>query len=328
MITAGWRSPAAPRTRKDRLAVSFMTENPAIKTGFVSTNSITQGEQTGILWPDLLRRGLKIHFAHRTFQWSSEARGKAAVHCVIIGFALHDSPDKRLFDYETLQAEAHEVSAKNINPYLVDAADIVLSRRGDPISGAPSLLYGSKPADGGNLLFTKAERDDFLVKEPSAEPYIKRYTGSEEFINNIKRYCLWLRDCPPDKLRKMPEVMSRVENVKAMRLASRKGPTRALAQTPTVFSEPRQPTTDYLAIPEVSSENRTYIPMGILEKEVIASNKLYTLSNPTVYHFAVLSSAMHMGWTRSVTGRLKSDYQYSAGIVYNNFPWPQSETPF
>ena len=309
-----------------RKAADFMASNPAIKTAFVSTNSITQGEQVGILWPDLLRRGVKIHFAHRTFQWSSDLRGKAAVHCVIIGFALHDMPEKRLFDYETPQAEAHEIKAKNINPYLVDAADLVLSRRSSPLCAAPSLAYGSKPADGGNLLFSATERADFLNKEPAAAQYIKRFMGSEEFINNIERYCLWLADCPPDKLRKMPEVMGRVEKVKAMRLGSRKGPTRALADTPTVFTEMRQPTKDYLAIPEVSSESRKYIPIGFVSNSVIASNKLYTLSEPTVYQFAVLSSAMHMAWTRNVSGRLKSDYQYSAGIVYNNFPWPRAET--
>ncbi len=309
-----------------RKAAEYMADNRVIRTAFVSTNSITQGEQVGVLWPDLLKRGVKIHFAHRTFQWSSEARGKAAVHCVIIGFALHDITDKRIFDYATLQAEAHEFKAKNINPYLVNATDVVVSRRSSPLCSVPSILYGSKPADGGNLLFSATERDEFLNLESAAAPYIKRFIGSEEFINNIDRYCLWLVDCPPDQLRKLPEVLSRIEKVKAMRLDSQKGPTRALADTPTVFAELRQPTKDYLAIPEVSSETRNYIPIGFVSSDVIASNKLYTLAEPTIYHFAVLSSAMHMAWVRHVSGRLKSDYQYSAGIVYNNFPWPQTIT--
>lgn len=309
-----------------RKAAEFMADNPEIKTAFVSTNSITQGEQVGVLWPDLLKRGVKIHFAHRTFQWSSEARGKAAVHCVIIGFALHDATEKRIFDYETIQSEPHELKAKNINPYLVDAPDLVVSRRSSPLCAVPPLVYGSKPADGGNLLLTPTERVEFLQKEPAAAPFVRRFLGSEEFINNIERYCLWLIDCPPDQLRQMPEVFSRVEKVRAMRLASKKAPTRELADTPTVFAEIRQPSTDYLAIPEVSSESRNYIPIGFVSNDVIASNKLYTLSEPSIYYFGVLSSAMHMSYVRYVSGRLKSDYQYSAGIVYNNFPWPENVT--
>lgn len=309
-----------------RKAADFMADNQDIKTAFVSTNSITQGEQVGVLWPDLLRRGVKIHFAHRTFQWSSEARGKAAVHCVIIGFALHDTTDKRLFDYETPQSEALEVQVKNINPYLVDAPDVVVSRRSAPLCPAPPLVYGSKPADGGHLLFSSTERDAFLSKEPTAAPFIRRFIGSEEFINSIERYCLWLVDCPPDQLRKMPEVMNRVEKVKAMRLGSKKAPTRALANTPTVFAELRQPLTDYLIIPEVSSERRSYIPVGFMPRNVIASNLLYVMPNSTIYHFGVMCSAIHMAWVRAVCGRLKSDYRYSAGIVYNNFPWPVAAT--
>ncbi len=309
-----------------RKAVDYMSENKAIKSAFVSTNSITQGEQVGVLWADLLKRGVKIHFAHRTFQWSNEARGKAAVHCVIVGFALHDATEKLIFDYETPQAEAHEIKAKNVNPYLVDAPDVVVSRRGSPLCSVPHLVYGSKPADGGNLLFSSVERDEFLAIEPAATAYIRRFMGSEEFINNIQRFCLWLVDCQPDQLRKMPELIKRIEKVKAMRLESQKAPTRLLASTPTIFAELRQPTGDYLAIPEVSSESRNYIPMGIVSSDVIASNKLYTLAGSTIYHFGVLSSAMHMAWMRTTTGRLKSDYQYSTGIVYNNFPWPDIVT--
>ncbi len=307
-------------------AAEFMADNPAIKTAFVSTNSISQGEQVSILWPPLLRRGVKINFAHHTFQWSSEARGKAAVHCVIIGFALHDVEAKRLFDYETPQAEAHEVKAKNINPYLVDAPDTVVSRRSSPLCPVPPLVYGSKPTDGGNLLFTPAERVEFLRKEPTAAPFVRRFIGSEEFINGIERYCLWLIDCPPDQLRKMPEVLSRVEKVRAMRLGSKKGPTRELADTPTVFGELRQPSTDYLVIPEVSSERRRYIPVGFVLGNVIASNLLYVMPKSTIFHFGVMCSAMHMAWVRSVCGRLESRYRYSAGIVYNNFPWPENVT--
>ena len=305
-----------------RKAADFMADNSAIKSAFVSTNSITQGEQVGILWPDMLRRGVKIHFAHRTFQWSSEARGKAAVHCVIVGFALHDAAEKKLFDYETPQAEAHEIKAKNINPYLVDALDIFVEKRRKPIQQVSEIAFGNMPNDGGNLLLTAEEKDNLLQAEPEAAPYIRRFIGSEEFINNRERYCLWLKGVSPAVLKGLPFVLERVERVRNNRLASPRPTTRALANYPMMFGEIRQPETDYLAIPEVSSERRAYIPIGLVSKDVISSNKIYTLYKPTLYHFGVLSSAMHMAWTRTVCGRLESRYQYSAGIVYNNFPWP------
>ncbi len=309
-----------------RKAADFMEDNQEIKTGFVSTNSITQGEQVGVLWPDLLRRGVKIHFAHRTFQWSNEARGKASVHCVIIGFALHDATDKRLFDYETLQSEPHEIKVKNINPYLVDAPDIVVSRRNSPICAVPEIGIGNKPIDGGNYLFTPEERDEFIKIEPAAALYFRRWLGSIEFINGYERWCLWLGDCPPDKLRQMPEAMKRVEAVRRVRRASNSAPTRKLADTPTRFHVENMPDSSYLVIPEVSSERRRYIPIGFLSHETLASNKLRIFPNATLWHFGILSSIMHMSWMRSTTGRLKSDYQYSVSIVYNNFPWPQNLT--
>ena len=309
-----------------RKAADYMADNPTIKAAFVSTNSITQGEQVGILWPDLLKRGVKIHFAHRTFQWSSEARSKAAVHCVIIGFSLQDAEDKRIFDYETPQAEPHEIKAKNINPYLVDAVDIFVEKRRNPIQEVSELAFGNMPNDGGNLLLTREERDELIKNNPALESYIRRFIGSEEFINNTLRYCLWLQGVSPTIIKGFPPVLARVEKVRQNRLASLRQTTRELANLPMLFGEIRQPTIDYLAIPEVSSERRRFIPIGLVDKEVIASNKIYTLSGATLYHFGVLSSAMHMAWVRSVCGRLKSDYQYSAGIVYNNFPWPQAPT--
>ena len=310
-----------------RRAAEFMAGNRAIKTAFVSTNSITQGEQVGILWPDLLRRGLKIHFAHRTFQWSSEARGKAAVHCVIIGFALHDCTDKRLFDYETVQAEPHEIKAKNINPYLVDAPDIVLQNRKTPVSSAPLIVFGSMPNDGGHLMLSPDEMDTLLAHEPKAAKWIKPILGSVEFINREDRYCLWLVGISPQELRTMPAVLGRVEAVRSERLDSTRETTQGLASTPALFGEIRQPTSQYLAIPKTSSESRAYIPMAFLQPTIIANTELFAIAAATIYQFAILSSAMHMAWVRSVCGRLKSDYRYSAGIVYNNFPWPQAETP-
>jgi hypothetical protein len=270
-----------------RRAAEYMAGNPAIRTGFVSTNSITQGEQVGILWPDLLRRGLKIHFAHRTFQWSSEARGKAAVHCVIVGFGLQDCDGKRLFDYETVQAEAHELTAKHINPYLVDAADIFLEKRRQPIDRAPPLAFGNMPNDGGNLLLTTAERDDLLRKEPRAAAYVRRIIGSEEFINNGERYCLWLKGVSPAVLKSMPLILERIERVKAHRLASPRPTTQGLANVPMLFGEIRQPPSAFLAIPEVSSERRRYIPMGFVSSDVIPSNKIYAAAGVDLYHFGV-----------------------------------------
>jgi hypothetical protein len=309
-----------------RKAAEFMTDNPAIKSAFVSTNSITQGEQVGVLWPDMLRRGVKIHFAHRTFQWSSEARGKAAVHCVIVGFALYDTTDKRIFDYETPQAEAHEIKAKNINPYLVDAADAVLANRREPISKVPPIVFGSMPNDGGHLSLSPDKKADLLAKEPKAAPWVRPLLGSEEFINGKERFCLWLAGISPDELRAMPTVLERVEAVRRSRLASSRPTTRELATTSAIFGEIRQPISRYLAIPKTSSELRTYIPIGFLESDTIANTELFSIDGATLYHFGVLTSAMHMAWTRTVCGRLKSDYRYSAGIVYNNFPWPENAT--
>ncbi len=294
-----------------------------VRAAFVSTNSITQGEQVGILWPDLFRRGVNLHYAHRTFQWNSEARGKAAVHCVIIGFGLQDVAEKWLFDYDTPKSEPHAIKANNINPYLVDGPDVLLQRISSPYCNVPALAYGSKPVDGGNLLFSESERIELLAIEPNAERWIRAFMGSEELINGIPRYCLWLKDCPPDELRKMPAVMERINAVKEMRLKSNKEPTRQAAATPAVFAEIRQSSADYIAIPEVSSERRNFVPIGFYPSTTIASNLLYVLPNATLYHFGILSSTMHNAWMRSVCGRLESRYRYSAGIVYNNFPWPE-----
>ncbi len=306
-----------------RKAADYMAENTAIRAAFVSTNSITQGEQVGILWPDLFRRGVKLHYAHRTFQWNSEARGKAAVHCVIIGFGLQEVAEKWLFDYDTPQSEPHAAKATNINPYLVDGPDVVLQRVSSPRCNVPALAYGSKPVDGGNLLLSESDRLELLTIAPNAERWIRPFMGSEELIKGIPRYCLWLQNCPPDELRKMPAVIERIDAVKEMRLKSTKEPTRQAAATPTIFAEIRQSSADYVAIPEVSSERRGFIPIGFFPSTTIASNLLYVLPNASLFHFGILSSTIHNAWMRATCGRLKSDYRYSAGIVYNNFPWPE-----
>jgi hypothetical protein len=309
-----------------RKAAEYMADNPAIKTAFVSTNSITQGEQVGVLWADLLKRGVKIHFAHRTFQWSSEARGKAAVHCVIIGFALHDTLDKRLFDYETVQSEPHEIKAKNINPYLVDAPVSLVEKRSKPICDIPPINKGSEATDFGFLVLSPEEKADLLKTEPQAAKWIRHFIGGDEFINNIERYCLWMQGMEPTELKTMPKVMERVKQVQEVRFASGKPRTREWAKLPTLFTENRQPESDYLVIPKVSSERRSFIPIGFVSKEWIASGSIQVIPNATLYDFGVLSSAMHMAWMRTTAGRMKSDYQYSNSIVYNNFPWPQAVT--
>lgn len=305
-------------------AAEFMRAAPHVETAFVSTNSITQGEQVGVLWPILHQSyGLKINFAHRTFRWTSEARGKAAVHVVVIGLALHDRPTKVIFDYETPESEPHAVKASQINPYLVDADFVWLSKQRTPIdSSAPPIAFGNMPNDGGHLLLSADAKRELLTIEPGAAKFVRRLMGSDELINSTERWCLWLEAAQPQEIRGLPAVLERVEQVRQKRLKSKRPSTRALASFPQRFGEVRQPQKTYLAIPEVSSENRHYIPIGFLSSDVIATNKLYTVDGASLYHFGVLTSVMHMAWVRAVSGRLESRYQYSAGIVYNNFPWP------
>lgn len=302
-------------------------QGTASRVAFVSTNSITQGEQVGALWQWLLAQGVKIHFAHRTFRWSNDARGKAAVFCVIIGFGLQEAKTKRLYEYLTPDADPMEALVHNISPYLVATDNTIIFSRKKPICSVPEIGYGSMANDGGFLILDQQQRDDLLAKEPQAEKYIRPFLGSREFINSEKRWCLWLVNASPAELRKMPEIMHRVKGVRQYRLESKREATRKLAQTPYLFGEIRQPDSHYLLIPGVSSETRRYIPIGFMGKETIASDLARTLPDATPYHFGVLTSTMHMAWTRQVCGRLKGDYRYSNNIVYNNFPWPENPTP-
>ncbi len=294
-----------------------------ICTAFVSTNSITQGEQVGVLWSWLLSKGIRIHFAHRTFQWSNEARGVAAVHCVIIGFGAFDVDKKTIYEYEDIRGEPHAVAVRNINPYLVDAPDVVLVKRTTPICAVPEIRFGNQPIDGGHFILSEDERAELLKHEPDAEKFIRPFLGADEFINNIPRYCLWLQDAKPDELRRMPLVMQRVQAVKAFRLESKRPATNDLAATPTQFAFVSHPDSHYLLLPSVSSERRNFIPIGFMPPEVITSNLCLIIPHATLYHFGILTSTMHNAWMRTVCGRLESRYRYSAGIVYNNFPWPQ-----
>jgi len=306
-------------------AVRYM-KGENIRCAFVSTNSITQGEQVGVLWRWMLDEGMKIFFAHRTFQWNNEARGKAAVHCVIIGFAQTDISPKWLFEYENIKGEPHKIKAQNINPYLVDAPNLVLTNLSVPICAVPKIGIGNKPIDDGNYLFNEEEKDAFLAKEPQAKPYFRRWLGADEFLNGYHRYCLWLGDCSPAELKKMPEAMKRIEAVKKFRLASKSAPTRKLAETPMRFHVENMPKQEYVLISRVSSERRLYLPVGYIEAKTLTSDSALILLGAKLYHFGVFSSLMHNAWMRTVCGRLKSDYRYSAGIVYNNFPWPENPT--
>ncbi len=299
-----------------------------IPVAFVSTNSISQGEQVGILWGDLFQRyAIKIHFAHRTFAWASESRGKAHVHVVIIGFGAFDAANKRIYDYEAGHAEPTVTVADNISPYLVAGPDVTITKRTRPLCEVSEIAFGSMANDGGHLMLTDEERAAFLLEEPTAAPFLRPILGSVEFINGIGRWCVWLKDAAPAALRSMPAVLARVEKVRANRLASPRATTRALAAFPTLFGEDRQPTIRYLAIPKTSSEGRPYIPMGFLEPNIVANTELPTVAGASDFEFGVLTSSMHMAWTRQVAGRLKSDYRYSAGLVYNNYPWPTAATP-
>ncbi|NCR40868.1 MAG: class I SAM-dependent DNA methyltransferase, partial [Microcystis aeruginosa W13-11] len=298
-----------------------------IRVAFVSTNSISQGEQVALLWNILFQKyQLKIHFAHRTFKWSNEAKGNAAVHCVIIGFASFNITNKILFDYEDIQGESLVVQSNNINPYLVDGSDIIINNRSFPLSNVPLMRFGSMPRDGGNFIFTEPEKEEFLKLEPKAEKLIKPYTGAQEFINGYSRYCLWLVDISPRELKTLPEVIKKVDKVKNFRLKSKAASTRKFAATPTLFCQIAQPETNYLLVPRVSSERRKYIPIGFMNKNVIGNDQVLLIPNANLYLFGILTSEMHMAWVKYVCGRLKSDYRYSKDIVYNNYPFPETAT--
>ena len=310
---AGWYFKAAELIQRTKTTCAF-----------VSTNSITQGEQVAGVWKPLFERfGIEINFAYKTFRWDSESTQKAHVHCVIIGFScLTDSENLRFSnDIRIYNPDGTEIVAKNINPYLVEAENIFLESRTTPICKVPQMSSGGKPVEGGNLIFTEEEKIDFLKKEPKAEKYFRKFMGSDDFINNRSRWCLWLFGVAPNELRSMPSVMKRIEAVREFRLASVKEATREYANYPAQFMEIKQPESDYLMIPATSSENRLYIPIGYLNKNVVASNAASFVPNATLYHFGVLTSSMHMAWMRVVCGRLESRYRYSVNIVYNNYPW-------
>ncbi len=294
-----------------------LMDGTGIRTAFVSTNSITQGEQVAGVWKPLYDRfGIHIDFAHRTFRWDSEASLKAHVHCVIVGYSsAANSEPKRLYDNERMQV------VSNINAYLVDAADVFIDSRSKSLCDVPAMTTGNRPADGGHLIIEAEDYDAFVKAQPEAIPYIKRLVGSVEFINNKKRWCLWLVGVSPAEIRKMPEVMKRIEACRQDRLDSPDEGRRKLAERPSQFRETKNPET-FIVVPAVSSEHRRYVPIGFLDSNTIATNLVTIIPDASLYHFGLLTSNVHMAWMRTVCGRLKSDYRYSKDIVYNNFPWP------
>ena len=298
-------------------AAQFM-QGTTIRTAFVSTNSITQGEQVAGVWKPLYDRfGIHIDFAHRTFRWDSEANMKAHVHCVIVGFSIAPNPVKR-----RIYVDGRFKEANNINAYLLDAPDEFICNRSKPLWNVPRMMTGNRPADGGNLIIEKEDYEEFIRKEPQAKPYIKKLVGSSEFINNKERWCLWLVGVTPAELRKMPLVLKRVEACKQDRENSPDAGRRKLAETPMLFREINNPAS-FILVPQVSSERRRYVPMGFLDCNTISTNLNFIIPEATMYQFAILTSNIHMAWMRAVCGRLKSDYRYSKDIVYNNFPWPE-----
>ena len=301
-------------------------QGTSIRCAFVSTSSITQGEQVAALWSTLHPLNIHIQFAHRTFTWTSEARGKAAVHCVIIGFSTTPASSPLLADYATPDGEPQFAHVKGINPYLVDGPFALLPNRSAPISDAPDMNYGSFALDDGNYTLDEAARAALVAANPKVEKFIRPFVGGQELLHSEPRWCLWLANAAPNELAQLPAVLERVERVREWRKNSGRETTKKLASTPTVFAEVRQPASNYVAIPTVSSERREYIPMAFMGPETIASNQIYVLKDASLYHFGVLHSTMHMAWIRSVCGRLESRYRYSAGIVYNNFPWPTNPT--
>ena len=288
-----------------------------IRSALVSTNSVSQGESVANLWKPLFDAGVHIDFAHRTFIWDSEAKVKAHVHCVIIGFSIApNTKPKVLFTGDRPQIVGH------INGYLIDADSVFVESRNKPICNIPEIGIGNKPIDDGNYLFTETEMREFVAKEPAAEKWFKPWYGSQEFINRKPRYCLWLGNCPPNELRKMPECMKRVEATRQFRLSSKSAGTVKLADKPTHFHVENMPDSTYVIIPKVSSERRRYIPMGLMTPNILASDLVFIIPDASLYHLGVLTSNVHMAWVRAVCGRLKSDYRYSKDVVYNNFPWP------
>jgi len=305
-------------------SAQYLNNNKQTKVALVSTNSIAQGEQAGILWNELFNTyKLKIHFAHQTFKWHNEAKGIAAVHCVIIGFGRDNPKTKYLFEYEDIKGDSTVVIAKNINPYLVQGNDTVITKKRKPICDVPEISFGSMPNDGGNLLLTDEEKEEIINLSPNAKKWIRPLISAHEYLNGKNRWCLWLLGIEPKELKELNPIFKRVQAVKIHRESSNRGATNKLSATPHLFGEIRHPNSNYIFIPLTSSENRSYIPIDFIDKKSIANNSCGIVPNATIFDFGVLTSSMHMAWVKYVCGRLESRYRYSNEIVYNNYPFPK-----
>lgn len=302
-------------------AAQTMQAHPHIKTAFVSTNSICQGEQVGVLWGYLLGQGFHIQFAHRTFAWTSEAKGKAAVYCIIVAFGLEKPKQPMLYEYENLKGQPTAIAVKNISPYLSEGGNVVVQKTTQALCDVPPIVFGNQPIDGGNLILSPEEYQEFIKKYPQAKSLLRPYIGADELINGGLRYVLWLKNISPNTIKDIPEIIERIEKVKSFRNAA---PQRVKhADKPSLFASERHPeNSTYIAMPSVSSERRSYIPMAFLDSSTIASNLCLIIPNANVYHLGVLTSTMHMAWVKNVGGRLKSDYRYSNQLCYNPYPWP------
>ncbi|MFY8097266.1 MAG: type IIL restriction-modification enzyme MmeI, partial [Flavobacterium sp.] len=295
------------------------------KVAFVSTNSVVQGEQTAILWGQMINKyGVKIHFAHRTFKWSNEAKGNAAVYCIIVGFANFETKNKVLFEYEDIKGEPQAIQVKNINPYLVDAKDIFIEKRRKPICNIPEISFGNMPNDGGNFFINENDIEAIKSIEPKSIEYIKPFIGAQEFLNGQEKYCYWFENVNPKDFSLMPLALQKVKAVEKLRASSSREATRKLALYPSLFGEIRQPRTNYILIPRHSSENRKYIPFGYLSPDNIVGDTCLSVENVTLFHFGIIHSLMHFVWIKTTCGRIKSDFRYSNEIVYNNYPWPEN----
>jgi hypothetical protein len=310
-------------------AARYIQTNNNTAVAFVSTNSLTQGEQVAILWTELLRLNIRLYFAHRTFRWSNEGKGVAAVHCVIMGFGLLELESYRLFDYgDDINGEPIKVKAKQINPYFVDAPTVLIQKRRKPIKPSiPEIILGNLPRDGANLLLSEEDVEFIHQNDKIATKYIRPFLGAIEFINNLPRYCLWLKESTVNDRVHSSEIQKRIKQVREMRLKSTRKATRKLAEIPHLFAEIRQTNQPYLLIPRVSSEQRKFIPIGYFEPDVICGDANFMMPNASRYDFGLLCSTFHNAWMRTVCGRLKSDYRYSNTVVYNNFPFPENLKP-
>ncbi|QWD83917.1 class I SAM-dependent DNA methyltransferase [Polynucleobacter sp. MWH-P3-07-1] len=305
------------------IASKYITKNTNVVVAFVSTNSIVQGEQPPILWKPLLANHIKIKFAHRTFKWTNEARASAVVQCVIVGFGKQDWPYCIVYDYKDgVETEPTEIKAKQINAYLVDAENLLIEKRSSALCpGLPELVRGSIPYDDGNFLLSEDEKNEIIRREPNASKFIKKYGGAKEMLTNDWRYCIWLKDATPSEILSLPIIKDKVERVRKYRQESATASINSKKDVPSLFGDIRQPNADYLLIPRHSSENRKFLPIAYVSKDVICADSAYALPNASLYHFGVLNSSMHNSWMRAIAGRLESRYRYSSNIVYNNFIW-------